>query len=278
MTLSPESSLWSVVWEHVAQTPNSSGRAGETNAFALLRRALRGSSDGRILDLEHQYVVTPFRTNRYNLRYHIASGGEWNVLRGFVREIIETVILALFMFLALQFSLQNFRVEGVSMFPTLEAGQYVLVNKLVYAHFPDSPFSRAIPFVKSGPDGGAYLFHPPNRGDVIVFVAPPDTARDFVKRVIGVPGDTVRIVNGDVFVNGERLEEPYLRRKDSYSMAPRVVPEGSFFVLGDNRAASDDSRKWGFVPAENIIGMAWLSYWPPAEWQVLQSFRWLFQD
>ncbi len=161
------------------------------------------------------------------------------------------------------------------MSPTLEGGQYVLVNKLVYVNLPDTVITRAIPLIKSGPDSKVFPFHPPDRGDVIVFIAPTDTTRDFVKRVIGVPGDTVRIVNGVVFVNGNQLDEPYLVSKDNYSMSPKRVPDGAYFVLGDNRRASDDSRKWGFVPAENIIGMAWFSYWPLTQWQVLQSFRWV---
>ncbi len=162
------------------------------------------------------------------------------------------------------------------MVPTLEGGQYVLVNKLVYFHFGSRNVNRVIPFVKVTEGGTAYPFHPPNQGDVIVFRAPQDVSRDFVKRVIGTPGDTVEIIDGDVFVNGEALDEPYVTNKDSFTMAPRKVPEGAFFVLGDNRRASDDSRKWGFVPQENIIGMAWVTYWPLTQWQVFQSFQWLY--
>ncbi len=194
-------------------------------------------------------------------------------MRSVSREIIETVILALLLFLALQFSLQNFRVEGISMSPTLEGGQYVLVNKALYVHFRDSWLTRMVPFIKSTKEGSSYPFHPPNKGDVIVFRAPPDPTRDFVKRVIGVPGDTVSIVAGEVSVNGKRLEEPYVYNKDSYNMRPLTVPPDSYFVLGDNRRASDDSRQWGFVPTANIIGKAWLAYWPPDQWAVVQGFH-----
>lgn len=177
------------------------------------------------------------------------------------------------LFLGLQFSLQNFRVEGISMSPTLEGGQYVLVNKLLYVHLSDSWLTKAIPFLKRTGDGDAYPFHPPSRGDVIVFRAPPDESRDFVKRVIGVPGDTVSIVNGEVSVNGEKMDEPYVYNKDGYNMRPTKVPSNSYFVLGDNRRASDDSRDWGFVPIDNIIGRAWLTYWPPSQWEVVQGYQ-----
>ena len=160
------------------------------------------------------------------------------------------------------------------MIPTLRGGQYVLVSKLIYWHFQFQNADRILPFVKVTSDGVAYPFHPPNRGDVIVFHSPTDLSRDFVKRVIGTPGDTVEMIDGIVFINGEALDEPYIIEKGNFTMALRTVPQDALFVLGDNRRVSDDSRKWGFLPMENIIGMAWVTYWPLAQWNFLQAFRW----
>ena len=124
-------------------------------------------------------------------------------MRSLSRELIETVILALLLFLALQFSLQNFRVEGPSMIPTLRGGQYVLVSKLIYWHFQFQNADRILPFVKVTSDGVTYPFHPPNRGDVIVFHSPTDLSRDFVKRVRALDLDGLQEVLG-----------PYLRNKE----------------------------------------------------------------
>lgn len=195
-------------------------------------------------------------------------------MRALIRELIETVILALLIFLGLQFSIQNFRVEGSSMQPTLEEGQYVLVNKLVYLRLAPQGLSSLLPFVNSDREEVIFPFSAPSLGDVIIFHFPRDPSRDFVKRVIGVPGDVVEIKQGRVFLNGEEIDEPYVTHPDRGSMAPRSIPENSFFVLGDNRRASNDSRDWGTVPAENIIGKAWVSYWPLDRLTTLTAFVW----
>ena len=182
-------------------------------------------------------------------------------MRVVIREIIETVLLALVVYLALQVSVQPYRVEGSSMVPTLAEGEYLLVNKMVYWQVP----------LLGGDDG--YLVHPPQTGEVVIFRFPDEPTRNFVKRVIGVPGDTVVIAKGTVFVNGQALEEPYVTLSDRGSMDPFKVPPDSYFVLGDNRGASDDSRSWGVVPEENIIGRAWVTYWPPVHLERLFSFR-----
>ena len=195
-------------------------------------------------------------------------------MRALIRELIETVILALLIFLGLQFSIQNFRVEGSSMQPTLEEGQYVLVNKLVYLRLAPQGLSSLLPFVNSEREEVIFPFSAPSLGDVIIFHFPRDPSRDFVKRVIGVPGDVVEIKQGRVFLNGEEIDEPYVTHPDRGSMAPRSIPENSFFVLGDNRRASNDSRDWGTVPASNIIGKAWVSYWPLDRLTTLAAFVW----
>jgi signal peptidase I len=168
---------------------------------------------------------------------------------------------------------QPYRVEGTSMEPNLHSGQFLLVNKAVYFHIDDEVLGKYLPFLRR-PDGSPfYLFHPPERGDVVVFRFPREPSRDFVKRVIAVPGETVEVRNGVVFVNGQRLQEPYLRDRASYNFGPEKVPADNFFVLGDNRDNSSDSHVWGMVPTEMIIGKAWISYWPVSSWGFAPNYR-----
>ena len=184
-------------------------------------------------------------------------------LRVLVRESFETIILALLVFMVLHLSIQNYKVEGPSMEPTLNQNEYLIVNKLVYLRFDPAEVFDALPFYDGGTDeADRYVFHPPVRGEVVVFRSPRDQERDFVKRVIGLPGDTVEIVSGTVYVNGLQLIEPYLDRKDNTTMGPVKVEPGTVFVLGDNRGSSNDSRSWGPVPTENLIGRAWMRFWP----------------
>ena len=178
------------------------------------------------------------------------------------RELVETLILALLIFLVVRSAVQNFRVEGSSMDPSLADGQYLIVNKAIYAHINLNPISRILPFIEPGDDPEWYVFRQPSRGDVVVFRFPSDPKRDFIKRIIGEPGDTVEVRGGTVYINGQLLDEPYITNKASYNYGPTTVPPKQFFVLGDNRNNSYDSHVWGFVPRENIIGQAWLSYWP----------------
>ncbi len=161
-----------------------------------------------------------------------------------VREVIETIVLTILMFLVIRFAVQNFNVEGTSMEPSLHDTELILVDKWTY------------------------LFHPPQRGDVIVFVAPPDHNLDYVKRIIGIPGDRITIDNTTVIVDGVTLKETYVdpanqgnifNYKNIHNM---LVPPNKYFVLGDDRIRSSDSRDWGFVPRNNIIGRAALVYWP----------------
>lgn len=161
-----------------------------------------------------------------------------------VREIIETVILALLIFLVVRFAIQNFNIDGTSMEPGLHNAELVLVDKWTY------------------------LFHQPARGDVVVFRAPPDPTEDYVKRVIALPGDIVSVVGTRVAVNGVTLKETYVDPHNqgvppgAHEVTGLTVPPNMYFVLGDNRAVSSDSRIWGFVPRANIIGRAALVYWP----------------
>jgi signal peptidase I len=192
-----------------------------------------------------------------------------------VRELAETLLLAALIFLAVRASFQNFRVDGASMQPSLQNGEYLIVNKLAYASVDLGPLDW-LPFVSS--DGSdEKLWGTPNRGDIIVFRAPTDPDRDFIKRIIGLPGDTVEIDRntGEVRVNGELLSESYIQGKTTcqggcvFVIPERDTPDaraecGSdacYFVMGDNRQNSSDSRQDWLVPEENIIGKALITYW-----------------
>ncbi|MBI4233235.1 MAG: signal peptidase I [Chloroflexi bacterium] len=181
-----------------------------------------------------------------------------------VREVLETILLALLVFFGLQASIQNFRVLGSSMEPTLHNGQQLLVSKVVYLKIPIGMVSRVVPFLGVDQNRVVYPLHPPRQGDVIVFHFPREPKRDFIKRVIAGPGQVVEIRRGQVFINGAALDEPYLTRRSDDSMEPMVVPPSQYFVLGDNRPTSNDSRDWGPVPSELIVGKAWVVYWPLA--------------
>lgn len=167
-------------------------------------------------------------------------------IRQFILDILETIVLSLVLYFGINAISARIRIESISMQPTLEAGNYVIVNKL------------------------AYKLGKPSRGDIIIFHYPPDPAREpYIKRVIGLPGDVVRISGGKVYVNGQPLNEPYIAASPNYE-GEWNVPAGSLFVLGDNRNRSSDSHSWGMVPLENVIGKALVVYWPPQAWKSLE--------
>jgi signal peptidase I len=177
--------------------------------------------------------------------------------RTIAREAVQTALLMALLFVGVRGLVQNFRVEGPSMQPTLATGQFLWVNKAAYFQI-----------------GRHFVFGGPQRGDVAVLVAPGDQEDfDLIKRVIGLPGDSLLIDHGQVLINGQPLDEPYIQFHAGYTFPadgqPMTIPEGEFFVLGDNRANSRDSHLGWLVPAENLVGRAWLSYWPPAAWGVM---------
>jgi signal peptidase I len=192
-------------------------------------------------------------------------------------EIAETLLLALVIFLLVRSVVLNFRVEGLSMEPSLDTGQMLLVNRQVYFHFDLNGVLDALPFVERDGERIIYLLHPPQRGDIVVFEPPigrPE--KPYIKRVIGLPGETVSIRDGSVFVDGARLDEPYLgMTATNWQGKPEgfelVVPEGHYFVLGDNRNNSTDSRSFGPVSVDDILGKAWLSYWPTNHLGILST-------
>ncbi|MYC08288.1 MAG: signal peptidase I [Chloroflexi bacterium] len=193
-------------------------------------------------------------------------------MRAAIREIIETIILSLLLFIGIQFAVQTYQVEGASMYPTLAQGQYLLVNKVIYRHLSVGETVN-ISAQRDDVARGTHIFpfHPPQHGEVVVFNAPNDPTRDFVKRVMGVPGDTVEIRDGRTYINGTRVQEDYAELDDFDEMEELIVPANSYFVMGDNRRHSNDSRDWGTVPLEHIVGRAWVRYWPPHEIRVFPT-------
>jgi signal peptidase I len=181
-----------------------------------------------------------------------------------LREILEVAILTLLLFIVVHLVVQNYRVDGPSMQTTLHNHEYILVDK------------------------AQYVFGKPHRGDVIVFEYPLDTTQDYVKRVIGVPGDTVKIdaTNGTVEVDGTVITEPYIS-SPTYLCSDGsfggetntwVLTSDEYFVMGDNRSNSSDSRCWGPVPARDIIGKAALVYWPLGDLHLLQDWSGVFSN
>jgi signal peptidase I len=179
-----------------------------------------------------------------------------------LREVLETIGLAVLLFLVINIISARVRVDGISMRPTLDDGEFVLINRLAYRL-------------------GTY-----HRGDIIVFrppMYPPqgffrtllglpnisDNYEDYIKRIVGLAGDHVKIAQGVVYINGVELMEPYIAAPPNYD-GEWDVPKGELFVLGDNRNNSSDSHAWGFLPENNILGKAVLVYWPFKDWMVLK--------
>lgn len=181
------------------------------------------------------------------------------------REFAETVIVAAIIFVILQATTQTFRILGPSMRPTLVTDEYVLVNKLVYARNGGAALASV---VSEDAAPRQYLFRAPQRGDIIVFHPPGGVQEDFVKRVIGVPGDKIDIHDGRVYVNDDPLDEKVETHPLGTLEYPLTVPDGEYFVLGDNRRESNDSRRWGFARADQIIGRVMIRYWPISHFKV----------
>jgi signal peptidase I len=168
-------------------------------------------------------------------------------MKGILRDIAITLLIAVVVYFGLRTAVQSYRVDGPSMLPNFETGQWVLVNKLVYK------------------------LHEPQRGDVIIFRSPHDPDKNLIKRLIGFPGESVELKNGTVYVhkaNGDlvSLIEKYIPDPDIKPFVGQTIPEDHYFVLGDNRKVADDSRYGWLVPKEDIYGKAWLSTWPPGDW------------
>ena len=163
-----------------------------------------------------------------------------------LRELVETVLLTLLIYVLVRtFLFENYRVVGHSMMPTLENDQFLVVNKL------------------------GYRLHDPQRGDIIVFRDPRGADRKLIKRIVGLPGEVLEIENGQVYVDGQLLDEPYIQQLGRYSQASVSIPQDQYYVLGDNRNNSSDSHNWGTLPGDTIVGKGLFTYWPPTLWGLL---------
>ncbi len=171
-----------------------------------------------------------------------APPSRWATWGPALRELVETILLTLVIFFMIRFAVENFRIEGSSMVPNFHDGQFLLVNKI------------------------AYKIGHPQRGDVIIFKFPLNESKNYIKRVIGLPGETVQIRAGRVYINGVLMEEQFPFEHAEYEYGPTTLQTDEYFVLGDNRPESSDSHFWGPVPARDIVGKAWISYWPPQLW------------
>ncbi len=195
--------------------------------------------------------------------------------KSIVREYAEAIIVAIVLAFAIRvFVVQAFKIPSGSMIPTLLIGDHILVSKLSYGfQWPaDCKLQWNVPPVNCYTSTTVIEFGKPQRGDVIVFRFPEDEEKDFIKRIVGTPGDTVQLRNKVVFVNGQPLDDKaFTRRIDPGiiestinsrdNFGPVTVPEGSYFVMGDNRDQSLDSRFWGYVREEKIRGKAFRIYW-----------------
>lgn len=188
------------------------------------------------------------------------------------REIMEAVLLALVALLVLQGTVRNFKVEGSSMSPTLQGGQYLVVDQVSYFKLDVERLARIVPFWDASGTDPKFAFDPPTRGEIIVFSYPEDPAKDFVKRVVGLPGETVAVRSGTVYIDGEALREPYLQRSDRSSARELTLGAKEYYVIGDNRRNSNDSRSWGVVPEDNIVGRVFLVYWPWEDVHIVSSY------
>ncbi len=162
-----------------------------------------------------------------------------------LRDLIETMVLVAIAFLVVNALIGRFRIEQVSMQPNLHEGEYVIVDKVSYA------------------------FRQPERGEIVVLKNPNPGQPDLIKRIIGLPGETIAVSGGRVSVNGQPLAEPYIKQPMASDFPAQQLQAGQYFVMGDNRNNSEDSRVFGARPASDIVGRAWIIYWPPADWQIL---------
>lgn len=164
----------------------------------------------------------------------------------FLLETIQTVVMAVALYFLIDSVVARVRVENISMEPTLQSGEFILVNKLAYRL-------------------GEFRY-----GDIIVFHYPPNPREDYIKRIIGIGGDEIKVGNGKVYVNGQPLVEPYISAPPQYEGTWKV-PKDFLFVLGDNRNQSSDSHSWGFVPDNYVVGRALVIYWPFNQLKVLNQ-------
>jgi signal peptidase I len=169
-------------------------------------------------------------------------------MRGFARELIWMLAITIVIFLGLRLVVGSYAVVSQSMEPGMQVGERLLVNKL------------------------AYKFHDPERGDIVYFKS-PETNLNQMKRIIGLPGDIIQVSSGVVYLNGHQISEPYVHEIARYNVLEFQIPAANYFVLGDNRNNSNDSSTGWTVPADNILGKAWILTWPPNEWGAVGNYN-----
>lgn len=225
----------------------------------------RGAPVGRIVDGRADSVAPPIDGTPSADPAAPVTGANARGSRA-IREIVETLLLALVIFVGVRLVVLNFRVDGSSMIPNLHDREMLLVNRNVYFHFDANRLRNLLPGEDRDEQDVTYLFHPPERGDIVIFEPPvDDPEKPYIKRVIGLPGETVEVREGNVFIDGVELNEPYIDdgiTECGSGNCRDTVGEGEVFVMGDNRQNSSDSRGFGPVDVDSIIGKAWITYWP----------------
>jgi signal peptidase I len=216
-----------------------------------------------VTDLEETTRQTPMQPQEQR------SAPTGNSIGAAVWELVQVLGLALLMVILIRNFVQNYRIDGISMEPNFHDGQFLIVNR--YAYCPG--INIEIPIANTPVFQKTWCVREPKRGEVIIFEYPQDPEKDFIKRVIGLPGDVVEVRNGEVFVNGQRLPEPFGPYPGHYSSGAVTVGEDEVYVMGDNRNNSNDSHLWGPLPEEYIIGKALVSYWPPRYWSVVPHYN-----
>ena len=171
------------------------------------------------------------------------------MLKKILRDVGITILIAIAIFAFLRVSFQGYMVRGSCMLPGIENQDWVMVSK------------------------ASYFASDPQHGDIIILKPPIPAKHPFIKRVIAVPGDTIEVKDGKVYLNDIALTEPYVSDPPRYTLSAREIPEGEYFVLGDNRNSADDSHIWGTVPGENILGKAWFIYWPLERWRGVGNYN-----
>jgi signal peptidase I len=187
---------------------------------------------------------------------------------GIVWEMVQVLVLALLMVMLIRNFVQNYRIDGISMEPNFHDGQFLIVNRWAYC----PGIHAEIPIVNTQIWNKTWCARQPQRGDVVIFEYPKDISRDFIKRVVGLPGETVEIRQGKIYINGQLMAEPFGPNPGSYSAPPVTVGPDDVFVMGDNRNNSSDSHIWGPLPQKLIIGRALASYWPPRYWSLVPKY------
>ena len=174
----------------------------------------------------------------------------------FFLDIVEVAVISMAIFVLIYlFLFQPHQVRGNSMYPNFQDKEYILTDKI------------------------SYRFHDPTRGEVVVFKAPANEDYEYIKRIIATPGETIRISQGEIYINEELFDEGGYLSEEIYTRSGKALPEnqtgivadGYYVVMGDNRSHSSDSRDWGFVPRKNIVGKAWFRYWPPGEMGLVET-------